>query len=59
MIYGAFSLDPTANDFRLQRGDSGVELGDRKGIQVLPGKLGQRITRLFREILVQVHGMER
>jgi hypothetical protein len=25
----------------------------------LPGKLGQRITRLFREILVQVHGMER
>jgi hypothetical protein len=25
----------------------------------LPAKLGQRITRFFREILVQVHGMER
>lgn len=59
MINGAFFLDPATNDFRLKRRDSGVEFSDRKGIQVLSRKLGKRITRLFREILVQVHGMER
>ena len=59
MVNGALFFDPAANNFCFERRDAGVEFGDRKGIQVLPGKLGQRITRLFREILVQVHGMER
>ena len=44
-----------ARDFRLQRLDAGVKLLDRHGIEVLAAKGNERIVRLAREQIVEVH----
>ena len=55
MVNGAFHFSARAGDFRLQRRDPRLQLGDRERIEVLPGKLGQRVVRAARQQLVCIH----
>ena len=50
-------LDP--RDLNLERFDPRVELLDRHGIKVLLGKLNERVARLAREKLIQIHAQNR
>lgn len=44
-----------ASDLRLQGEDPGVKLFDRDGVEILFCKLRQRVARLAREEILEVH----
>jgi len=44
MINGAIDPRPGTGDFRLEQGDAFVKFVDRKGIEILPGKLRQGVV---------------
>ena len=48
-----FSLNPV--NFCLKRGLTGLQLFHRQRIEILPQELRQRIIRLFRQKVVQIH----
>lgn len=48
-----------AADFRLQGEDPGVKLLDRDGVEILFCKLRQRVARLAREEILEVHLLNR
>ena len=48
-----FSLNPV--NFYLKRGLTGLQLFHRQRIEILPQELRQRIIRLFRQKIVQIH----
>lgn len=56
MGLGAAHVRLDARDLGPERGDPRVELVDRHRIEVLLGKLDQRIARFAREKFVQIHG---
>lgn len=55
MVNGGLELARRARDLRVQRGDAGVQLGDRPGIEILPGEGGQRVVGPLREKFFHVH----
>jgi NADPH2:quinone reductase len=62
MVNGAFFFSARPFDLGLQRGDPGVEFGDRQRVEILPQQHGQRIVALPGEAIVpflwQVHAMK-
>jgi len=48
-----------AGDLRLQGEDAGVKLLDRDGVEILFCKLRQRVARLAREEILEVHQPKR
>lgn len=48
-----------AGDLRLQGEDPGVKLLDRDGVEILFCKLRQRVARLAREEILEVHLLNR
>ena len=59
MVNGAFHLSARPNDLGFQGCDARLQLGDRQGIKILARQFSERIARLFRENLVQIHERER
>lgn len=55
MVNGGFKLARRAGDLGFQRGGAGVQLVDRPGIEILPGKGGQRVVGPLREKFFHVH----
>ena len=44
MVNGALHPRAGASDLRFQRGDPRFQIGDRQGIEILPGKAGQQVV---------------
>ena len=55
VLAGAVDLLPAARDFALKRRDARGEFVERETFEILPHQLGERIGRVFRENLVEVH----
>ena len=51
----AVDLLPASCRFRLQQRDPALQFFEREAFKILPRQLGQRIIRVFRENLVEVH----
>ncbi|MEY3657685.1 MAG: hypothetical protein RL425_446 [Pseudomonadota bacterium] len=51
-----FSLNP--DNFCLKRGLTGLQLFHRQRIKILPQELRERIIRLFRQKVVQIHALK-
>ncbi len=58
MVNGAFNPLTNAGNFGLQRGDAGVELLDRQGVEVLAGQFGDQVARAAGKI-VGFHALNR
>lgn len=55
MVNAALTMFANPRDLRLQRGDTGVELGDGERIQILPAEFGQKIAAFAGEEFLHVH----
>lgn len=56
MVNGGGNFRFDASDFRFQRGDAGGEFVDRQRIEILALEQRQRIFRLARKEIVEIHG---
>ena len=59
MVNGPVLVPLHPRDFRLQVGDSLVELRHRQRIEILAGERGHRIVAFARKILVGIHDDKR
>lgn len=59
MVNRGLPFSPGPDDFALERGDTIVQLLDRKRIKILRDHRSERIARLARENLVVVHVEDR
>ena len=59
MLAGSIHVRLDSRDFGLQSRDPRLELLDRHRVEVLPGKLDQRIARLAGEEVFQIHAPKR
>ncbi len=56
MVNRGVDLGADSRDLGFEPGDTLVQLVDRQRVEVLPRQQGERVVRLVREELVQVHG---
>ena len=56
MADGGIALAPATRDFRLQHGDTGIQLRDRQRIEILLRQRRERVVRPFRKSFFRVHG---
>ncbi len=59
MINGGRALGADALYLAFQCDDAGIKLGHRQRIEILSGKLRQRIVAAAGRQIIEVHGMER
>jgi hypothetical protein len=59
MVNGAIFVPTHPHDFGLEIGNPPIELRHRQWIEILSGKLRQRIIAAAREILFGIHVSER
>jgi len=59
VINGALHFTARPDYLGFQDSDTSAQLGDRQRVKILPCQFRERIARLFREILVQIHKSER
>lgn len=57
MRLGALHMGVDSGNLGPQGLDAGLQLLDGQGVEVLPGKLHQRVAGLAREEVFQVHGV--
>ena len=59
MRLGALHVRLDAFDLGFQEGDALLQLVDRHRVEILLGELGQRVARLAREEVFQIHSRNR